>query len=290
MNRMSKEHLVALITNGESRLVDFKSQWYDIAVAEGKASFVKDVLAMANSTAKDLSGTILIGVSDPKEGTRIIGTTSRPSTDQLSQILSENTNPPVEIIIDQVDINGLIVDVIVIPWQPHPPFSATRNIAKILSRDTVYVRRGATTGILTLTEIEMMIRDKDAQLSGRITNTPLEFGFVEHVEWARSQTTIRVDNKTDVAISGIELVIDIVPVIDRSLCNRRTLLNKMTIKANESHEIKIDLRNLDFQPGSKKLDPMRFVCDGWMDITATLSYRDPSGYIRHKQDKLTVGN
>jgi hypothetical protein len=45
------ESEIRALPRREHALLEYKRQWYDLSSKQGKAEFVKDVLAMANTTA-----------------------------------------------------------------------------------------------------------------------------------------------------------------------------------------------------------------------------------------------
>ena len=63
---MDPRHIAALIEAGETDLVEFKREWWDLDLKLGKGQFVRNVLAMANVVTAAEPGFIIIGVEDRK--------------------------------------------------------------------------------------------------------------------------------------------------------------------------------------------------------------------------------
>src|SRR6266568_4839052 len=53
---LSNRDLEGLIAIGETDLIEFKRQWYDLDEAEGKARLTQDVLALSNTVRRDPPG------------------------------------------------------------------------------------------------------------------------------------------------------------------------------------------------------------------------------------------
>ena len=105
---LSKRDLERLIAVGESDLIEFKRDWYDLTVKEGKAVFAKDVLALANTARQDAPAYLLVGVNDDKQ---VVGVSDPPSAETISQILSDYTDPPVNVHCRDYDLDGRKVSV-----------------------------------------------------------------------------------------------------------------------------------------------------------------------------------
>lgn len=81
---LDPERLADLIRTGETHLVEFKREWWDLTANRGKA---KHVLAMANSLAPGESGFLVFGVEDKKAGGAVVGVSASPPQEAVAQIL-----------------------------------------------------------------------------------------------------------------------------------------------------------------------------------------------------------
>lgn len=134
---MDEFTVVTLIAEGENSRIDFKRQ-LDLTSAEGKAEFVKDVIALANSASS--VGCLLIGVDDTKYITGI----ARLEEEQIQQIAYTYITPAVTINCSLVPISSptsLLVGVIEIQGTKKP-HKAARAIGRLI-QDEVFVRRGS---------------------------------------------------------------------------------------------------------------------------------------------------
>src|SRR5687768_12354051 len=85
--KMDARELAKLVRRGESAVLEFKREWWDFDNKVGKATFAKDILAMANSLNEGDVGHIVVGVEDKKAGGAVIGVNKTPSSDTVAQVL-----------------------------------------------------------------------------------------------------------------------------------------------------------------------------------------------------------
>src|SRR5690242_3265402 len=85
--------LNGLVSSPESRLTEFKREWYNLEATSGKAELTKDVVALANSLEPDQMGVIVIGIEDPARGSAVAGVSIHPTAEQVSQILASYSEP-----------------------------------------------------------------------------------------------------------------------------------------------------------------------------------------------------
>ena len=123
---MSNADLVRqLVDDRENKNVDFKLM-LDFSRDKHKEALAVDVVSFANAEG----GSIIIGVED---GTRQIRGIQPLDRDQVIQSITERTDPPVDVVIDDVHIDGKLVMLIQIP---------RGKIPHRLRKDrTVYIRR-----------------------------------------------------------------------------------------------------------------------------------------------------
>src|SRR5262245_34654502 len=161
---MDTKTLAALVKAGETDLVEFKREWWDLTTNRGKAQLARHTLAMANTVASGQSGLLIFGVTDSKAGGAIVGVPLTPSQESIAQILDVYTHPAPRIRLSEITYGDKRVSVLEILWNEFQPHYATRDIDTDLSTDAVYVRRAGTVGRLKPTEFEYMVRAKDARL------------------------------------------------------------------------------------------------------------------------------
>src|SRR6266513_1096189 len=131
---LSTRDLERLVAAGEADLIEFKEKWYDLSVKEGKAVFVKDVLALANTARPHAAGYLLIGVDDDKD---VVGVSDSPSAEAVSQIISEYTDPPVNVHCRDYELDHKKVSVLTVSWAPANPHRSVRDYPEILSSNEI---------------------------------------------------------------------------------------------------------------------------------------------------------
>jgi predicted HTH transcriptional regulator len=113
---MDPKNISALIAGGETDLVEFKREWWDLDSKLGKGHFVKDVLAMANAVTPTESGFIVVGVEDRKVGGGVLGVSNTPPQETVAQILNTYTTPVPRIRLDEALCAGNKLSIIEVIW------------------------------------------------------------------------------------------------------------------------------------------------------------------------------
>ena len=133
---MKEAELQDLIAQGEGFHIEFKRN-IDLATARGKAEFIKDVIALANS-ATDISY-MLVGVENDRT---IVGATGLPE-EQIQQIAQTYINPIVNLKCISVAVARLTpLTIGVIEIRPtDKPHKVSRTIEN-LTQNKVFVRHG----------------------------------------------------------------------------------------------------------------------------------------------------
>jgi hypothetical protein len=142
-----------LLYRNESETLDFKVKQYpqNKNDPEGKAKFLKDMLAFAN-TWRTETAYILIGIkNDTKE---LVELDVDPDDSRIQQFITEKTNIPLNFSYRSLVFQGVKLGLYTIPVQNRPIFVT----AKFSSVDpnVVYVRRGSGTFIANPEEIARM--------------------------------------------------------------------------------------------------------------------------------------
>ncbi len=294
---LSAEDLEALIGTGESDLIEFKRQWYDLEQAEGKARLTLDVLALANTARPGAPGFLLIGVEDDR---KIVGVEAPPDPETISNILANYIHPPADIRCRHQDINGHTVSILTVSWSPARPHYSPRQYPGVLAKEVVYVRRDRTIGTLTLPEIEVMIREKQARLGPLVNQEPIQCGFVQKAEaYKGSGIVVRVTNVTTEPVGGVDLMIDVRNARNPELFYRARKLGNATLQPGESREVELRLNEIDFYlatfdplTGERRWTNVRELGahqgDRWLDVTLHVDYRDRDSFIRHLEHRLAL--
>jgi hypothetical protein len=293
---LSEESLRRLIAAGESNAVELKREWYDLKHKEGKALLVKDVLALANTVTPDTQGFLVLGVDDER---RIVGIRDAPDAETVSNIISAYVQPPANVQCRHHKMGEFELSVLTISWSPARPHHSLREHSGILSRDVVYVRRDRTIGTLTLPEIEVMMREKDARLGPPISGEPIQVGFVEKADSGRGVLVARITNVTAEAVGGVDLMIDVRNARSPELFYRGRKLGNATLPPGESREVEFRMGEIDFYlarfdrvTGDRTWTSIRnlgsHVGDRWLDVTLHVDYRDRDGFIRHVEKRVAL--
>lgn len=293
---LSDRFLAQLIGTGESTLVEFKREWYDLQQKEGKALFAKDVLALANSVGRESPGFLIIGVDDNRI---VVGVRNPPDAETVSNIIGSYIQPPANVQCRQQPVGDLEVSVLAVSWSAARPHHSLRDHPGILSRNVVYVRRDRTIGTLTLPEIEAMIREKDARLGPLVSGEPIQVGFVEKGDSAGGALVARVTNVTTEPVGGVDLMIDVRNARNPELFYRARKLSNATIDGGQSREVDFSLGEITFylanfhpESGERSWASVRnlgaHVGDRWLDVTLHVDYRDRGGFIHHLERRMTL--
>lgn len=288
--------LERLIAGGESDLVEFKVQWYELDQPDGKARLAQDVLALANTVRPDAAAFIMIGVDDLG---RIVGVQDPPDPETVTNILANYVHPPADIRCRHYEMGRLILSVLTISWSPARPHYSFRQHPGVLAKEVVYVRRDRTTGTLSLPEIEALIREKDAHFGPLINREPIQCGFVQKAEAYRGSSLVaRVTNVTIEPVGGVDVMFDVASARNPELFYRARKLSNATLQPGESREVELASNEVDFYLAS--FDPSTgrrawtrvelgdHVGDRWLNITLHVDYRDRQGFIRHLEQRMAL--
>ena len=131
-----------LLSRMEGSTLDFKRDQYRLGSNLQKASFVMDVVCMAN-TPRSESAYILIGVTErnARPGD-LVGTVEHHDPAVLQNLVAGNTNPIVQFSYRVIDYSGLELGLFEIPVGQPVPIMATKEFGK-LRPGVVYLRREA---------------------------------------------------------------------------------------------------------------------------------------------------
>lgn len=290
---LSDDTISALIASGEAELREFKREWYDLTRAEGKATFAKDVLALANTARPDAPAFLLFGVEDERRGSVIVGVTNPPEPESVSNLLAEYILPPADVRCRHHRMHDdRVVSVVAVHWSPARPHHALRDFQGILSSKAIYVRRDRTIGVATLPEVETMIREKGTRLGPLVSAEPLQCGFVQKSDsTGRGVVVGRITNVTTEPVSGVDVTFDVRNARNPELFERSRRLTNAVLEPGESREAELRLRDCSFYVTNfstisgerlwRHVQPGDHVGDKWLDVTMHVFYRDREGFIRH---------
>lgn len=278
---MEPKYFAALIEAGETDLVEFKREWWDLDSKLGKGQFVKDVLAMANVVTAAEPGFIIIGVEDRKHGGAVTGVLRTPPQETIAQILDTYTNPVPRVSVNEVTYASKILSVLEVVWNEFHPYYATRDVDTVLSSDAVYTRRACTVGRLKPAEIERLIRAKETRLGKIVDHSPLNVGFVElPTIGGYEKVSIRVENVTEEPVTNINASVDIVLIQHRHAVHRRRLIINLTLEPGQSREF--DFRPSDtsfFYENGEVLNWRGPIASAWIDFRLRLTFRGRDGIL-----------
>lgn len=140
---MDRKKLMILLKREEGTKLDFK-QKLELYNETGKKELAKDICAIANS--KGGRGYILVGVEDKSKKFVGIDNISKFTEEQIQQIISSRSDPPIPISVDWFDIDGKDIAAITIYDGQQKPYQIRENGA-------FYIRRGSTTDIMRKQEL-----------------------------------------------------------------------------------------------------------------------------------------
>jgi hypothetical protein len=164
-----------LLNEEESSVLDFKREQYAFVGAsdDEKGELLKDILAFANSWRR-ATAYILIGVEEVKGGrSRPVGVTEHLQDNDLQQFVNSKTSRPITFSYRAFSFQGSQFGIIELPVQVRPVY-LSRSFGEVAA-NTVYLRRGSSTGIAQPDEIARI----GATDSGSVVTAPsLE------LEWA----------------------------------------------------------------------------------------------------------
>ncbi len=142
---MDITRLEQLLKHEENENLEFKQEIH-LDTTQGKARFVKELLALANSTPKDSEAYLIIGVEDKTKN--LLGMETELPEEQIQQLVAAWCYPPLSFRVETVTYQGKRLGVITI-YSERAPYTAKKTITdrreKILLRaKEVYIRRGST--------------------------------------------------------------------------------------------------------------------------------------------------
>lgn len=145
---MDYQKLRSLLKQGEGPKLDYKEK-IDISLESGKKELVKDVIAIANSQGG--RGHLIIGVRDKTR--EIIGIDpSYLNEERIQQIISNRSDPPINIRVEYIEVDNKIVGAITI-------FRSYKKPHQMRQTGAFYIRRGSTTDFARRDEIASMLQD-----------------------------------------------------------------------------------------------------------------------------------
>jgi hypothetical protein len=155
---LSEALLEELRFKGEGSDLDYKAERYRFAQAsdDDKSEMLKDILAFANAYREGTAYILLGFKENPPHPAEVTGLPSNGAIDdsRLQQFVNSKLNAKLEFRYAEGLLGDRHIAVISIPKQRRP-FYLTRDFGK-LTKDTVYVRRGSSTGIASPDEIARM--------------------------------------------------------------------------------------------------------------------------------------
>jgi len=171
---MSSPSLPELIFRPEGPKLDVKQQSWDLDTNEGKAEFLKDVSAMANSSGHEI-GYIILGVTDADRA--VVGVNrDLLEEERLQQIVAEYIDPPFVLSFTVRSLLDHGVGLISIPPSRQKPHLINRDIGR-LRQGTCYVRRGSITALARSSDLRKMIEE--------VIGAPVSEDTVAEQKWSR---------------------------------------------------------------------------------------------------------
>jgi hypothetical protein len=287
----TEESLRVALPTQENSLFEYKQEWYDLSSKRGKAEFVKDVLAMGNTTEPDRPGFIVIGIEDAKHGGRTLGVDKTPDPEQILQLLSSYASPVPGLECVHLQYSGVTVSVLRIGWNSSLPYYAIRDCEGVLNSNLVYIRRGATVGVLRPAELEALIRNKEARMRAPYSDRILDVGFVENGLWG-SKVVARFANLTEEPISDLTVMWDVrLPAWPGAFTRWRSF-GRSQLGPAETREDEFDPTDHYYQSPYENFNVHSSNLPGirWFDITLHVQYRDHDGFLQQLERHLSIGN
>lgn len=166
--------LEELIFQAEGPKLDVKQQSWDLDTNEGKAEFIKDVSAIANSPGQE-TGYIILGVTDKDRG--LVGVDRNlVKEERLQQIVAEYIDPPFTLSFSVRSLRDQPVGLISIPPSSKKPHMINRDIGK-LHTGTCHIRRGSITALARSSDFRAMIEE--------VIGIPPDEDIVSEQKWSR---------------------------------------------------------------------------------------------------------
>lgn len=153
-----------LINDRENKNVDFKLQ-VDFTIPQQRVGLAKDVVAFSNAEG----GTIIVGIEDKTRD--IKGIKSPLDHDQIVQSITDLTDPPVDISVDSVKIDGVLIGIITIP--------RGKMVHQLRQDRTIYLRRDGVNSKATPDEI-ILISDEREYSSRVYLSEPEKFFSIDN--------------------------------------------------------------------------------------------------------------
>ena len=156
---LSETLLEELCYKGEGSDLDYKSERYNFSRKvsdEEKSEMLKDILALAN-THREGTAYILMGFKEnPPYPAEVVGLSQEGVIDdsRLQEFVNGKLETKLTFRYEEGLFDGKHIAVISIPKQQRPLY-LKKDFGKLL-KDTVYVRRGSSTGIASPREIALM--------------------------------------------------------------------------------------------------------------------------------------
>ena len=143
---ISQDDVRHLIANREDKNADFKLE-LDFALEKIRAGLAEDAVSFANAEG----GVVIVGVEDKTR--RVAGIQAPLDHDRIVQSITDLTDPPVEVSVDTLDVDGKLVGVI--------RFSRGRMVHRLRKDRTVYIRRDGINYKATPEEIVQLSDERD---------------------------------------------------------------------------------------------------------------------------------
>lgn len=293
---LTLDQLRGLIVLGETALVEFKREWWNLSTSEGKARLAREVMALANTVGPEELGIIVFGIDDERRGRSVVPVIDPPEPEAIIQILQPYVHPPASIACRHFAFPEGLLSALAVLHSPARPHYTSREHPQILSPRDVYVRRDHQVGVLTPPELERLIREKDASL--RIAPEPIQYGFVNLEEVPPQEMVFRIMNVVTEPVFGVSLTVDVSLLRDPSVCGRFRFLTNATLQAGEIREMVFDVGQIHMYRTTYEGSPARaktqmhrdcdLESDHWRDLVAHLSFRDSDGIIRQRQVTLAL--
>lgn len=161
---MTPDELRSLLEEDESAYLEFKEK-IDLATKEGKAGFLKEVLALANSSHHP--SFLIIGVRDKTKD--LVGVKGI-SEEQLQQIVGRYCKPPIPLSYEVVEYNGVTIGVVQIlrsNFKPHTlktrfGYQDSNGRDQEIRESQVFIRRGSIIDEATREELIAIAQDRDS--------------------------------------------------------------------------------------------------------------------------------
>jgi hypothetical protein len=157
--QVTKDLFEQILSENESKRVDFKRNQYPLNNEAQKSEFIKDVVSMAN-TERDQPGYIVLGIKAEPNGKKVkFGIKIHHDDAMLQQIVKDKVNSAPRFTYYPYLDGDLSFGIIEIPQSKSRPHVIIKDYG-ILRRNAVYVRRGSSTDEATREELEEMFHER----------------------------------------------------------------------------------------------------------------------------------